>query len=438
MMIADGQSKSDDWPMFRHDAPHSGYTGIAPPASPVQLWNVTLESDSNSAAHLFNLSTSAPPVYPYSPAVAGGFVYVGTNDYTLNNYLLSCFSTTTGANMWCFSASDAITSTPAVVNGRVYVGSANGYVYCLSASNGTQIWNSSISGDTDDSADASITFADNQVIIESANGNIFCLGATDGGRIWNYSTGSHSDGACPAVSGGRVFAGNGDGAIFCLDASSGTRIWNQTIGGSVSAPAVVGGFVYVGSADGNVYCLNAGSGAKVWNYTTEYNSAGPSHGYHWGNSVSDPAVAGDRVYVGSSDFLVYCLNATSGSQIWNFTASAEMNAAPAVTDGCLLAGSYDGKLYCLNATDGKQIWNAEAGVFSPIDIGGSVGAPAVVDGTVYVVGNGVLQAYGTNTPDLKPTAFPWVEVTAGAVVVFALAAALIELYRKNSKSQKRT
>ena len=35
-----------------------------------------------------------------------------------------------------------------------------------------------------------------------------------------------------------------------------------------SSPAVADGRVYVGSDDGRVYCLDASTGAQVWNYTT--------------------------------------------------------------------------------------------------------------------------------------------------------------------------
>ena len=71
-------------------------------------------------------------------------------------------------------------------------------------------------------------------------------------------------------------------------------IWNYTTGGAVwSSPAVVDGRVYVGSWDYKVYCLDASTGAHVWNYAT-------------GGSVrSSPAVAGGRVFVGSTDAKVY-------------------------------------------------------------------------------------------------------------------------------------
>ena len=72
--------------------------------------------------------------------------------------------------------------------------------------------------------------------------------------------------------------------------------WSYTTGDDViSSPAVVGGRVYVGSYDRKVYCLDAATGAFVWSY--------PTGNIAW----SSPAVAGGMVYVGSLDCKVYCL-----------------------------------------------------------------------------------------------------------------------------------
>jgi outer membrane protein assembly factor BamB len=136
----------------------------------------------------------------------------------------------------------------------------------------------------------------------------------------------------------------------------------------------------------------------VWNYTTPYNSAGPAHGYHWGNTVSEPAVAEGKVFVGSSNFQIYCLDAADGAKIWNYTTNASVYSAPAVAGSAVLVGSYDGNLYSLNASDGSEMWRYPAGVFSPVNAGGSAGSPAAVNGVVYVVGNGTLYALGTQSP----------------------------------------
>jgi outer membrane protein assembly factor BamB len=285
-----------------------------------------------------------------------------------------------------------------------------------------QVWNRTIGVDVLSSPE-SPSVVNGYIYVGDGDHNVYCFKASTGAVVWSYPTGNYVD-SSPAVIDSHVYVGSSDGNVYCLDASTGTKIWNYTVGGGVGSPAVVGGYVYVGSTNGNAYCLDAGTGAKLWNYTTEYNYNGPSHNFHWGNSVSDPAVAYERVYVGSSDFDVFCLDASTGVQIWNFTTDAEVYSSPTVADGCVLAGSYDGNVYCLNASDGSELWSFPAGVFSPTNAGGGAGSPVVADGIVYAVGNGAVYALGMpSTP--SNSSLIVVAVTIAAIVIVAVVAAFV-------------
>ena len=109
-----------------------------------------------------------------------------------------------------------------------------------------------------------------------------------------------------------------------------------------SSPAVVNSIVYIGSDDYNVYALNATTGSKIWSFGT---------GYY---VDSCPAVANGVVYIGSEDYNVYALNATSGSKIWSYPTSSQVESSPAVADGVVYVGSDDNNVYALNATTGTQ------------------------------------------------------------------------------------
>ena len=75
---------------------------------------------------------------------------------------------------------------------------------------------------------------------------------------------------------------------------NGEKIWQSPTGYWVwSSPAVADGNVYVGSEDYSIYCLNASTGAKEWSYET-------------GNFVdSSPAIVNNTLYVGSDDNNIY-------------------------------------------------------------------------------------------------------------------------------------
>jgi eukaryotic-like serine/threonine-protein kinase len=61
-----------------------------------------------------------------SPAIAGGRVYVGSNDGRF--YVLSL---TNGAKLWEFNAGAPLSASPAIANGKVVIGSQDGRLYCF-------------------------------------------------------------------------------------------------------------------------------------------------------------------------------------------------------------------------------------------------------------------------------------------------------------------
>jgi outer membrane protein assembly factor BamB len=71
-----------------------------------------------------------------SPAVANGVVYIGSGDNKL--YALNA---STGALLWSYTTGGAVETRPAIANGVVYVGSDDGNVYAfgLTGAAGTKV-----------------------------------------------------------------------------------------------------------------------------------------------------------------------------------------------------------------------------------------------------------------------------------------------------------
>ena len=66
-----------------------------------------------------------------SPAVSGGYVYVGSSDDNLY-----CLDALTGEKVWAIETERDIDSSPAVSGGYVYVGSDDDNVYCFKTAEG--------------------------------------------------------------------------------------------------------------------------------------------------------------------------------------------------------------------------------------------------------------------------------------------------------------
>ncbi len=68
------------------------------------------------------------------------------------------------------------------------------------------------------------------------------------------------------------------------------------------------------------------------------------------------------VFFGSSlDHKICALDAATGKEKWHFFTDGPVRYAPTIADGRIYAGSDDGYVYCLNAGNGKLIWKYRAG-----------------------------------------------------------------------------
>jgi outer membrane protein assembly factor BamB len=141
-----------------------------------------------------------------------------------------------------------------------------------------------------------------------------------------------------------------------------------------------------------------------------------------GGRLSAPTVAAGRLFVAQVDqHQVVCLDAHSGTRLWDFTVGARVDSPPTYHGGSVLFGARDGWLYCLDATSGRLAWRYHVapcqrwmGAFGQLEsawpIHGSVlvqddtvycaaGRSSQLDGGIYLVGLDVASGrlkYATN------------------------------------------
>ena len=61
---------------------------------------------------------------------------------------------------------------------------------------------------------------------------------------------------------------------------------------------------------------------------------------------SSPLIADGKLYVGSNDKKLYCLDLETGDKIWDYTTGGTLSrGSPSIVDGTVFMGSYDGKMY---------------------------------------------------------------------------------------------
>ena len=95
------------------------------------------------------------------------------------------------------------------------------------------------------------------------------------------------------------------------------RLWNASVGTGVSTVSVANGRVFTmgnKSNDDTVYALDDETGDILWRYS--YSEALSPILYDGGPSAT-PAVDGEYVYTLSKTGKAFCLEASTGDEVWN-------------------------------------------------------------------------------------------------------------------------
>jgi outer membrane protein assembly factor BamB len=345
-----------------------------------------------------------------SPAVQGNTVYFGSDD----GYLYAV-EAGTGQLKWKVKTSDRVRVRPAIADGTVYFASDDGYLYALEAETGQEQWRLDIgnaavqrllpANDYNwDYLASSPAVADGMIYIGSADGFLYAVYAQTGQPAWRFQTGDRVR-SSPAVAYGMVYVGSWDGLIYAVDAQSGQEKWRFDVSTQYRhvqpSPTIVDGVVYIGARNSPVCALDAQTGEQIWAF---------KYLHEWVESSA--AVVDAEVYVGSSaDSRLYVLDSATGELAWDFNTVGYAFCSPAVSDGVVYMGTVysidfmKAAFYAIDiqgaqhrkTTDAK--WLVEVGPSldtSPQKISGVVSSPAVADGTVYFGGlDGKLYAVST-------------------------------------------
>jgi outer membrane protein assembly factor BamB len=176
----------------------------------------------------------------------------------------------------------------------------------------------------------------------------------------------------PAYSGEYIVSGNQAGEVVARH--KGKLQWMQLTKGAIfSSPAIANNRVVLGSADSSIYCFDLQKGLLIWKKTT-------------GAAVlGSPLINGDTVFIGGSDHSYLALALSSGNTIWKFDGlSGPVVSKPLLYDGKLIFGAWDRNLYAVKSGTGELLWKWNNGStvrnYSPASC-----IPVAADGVIYIV-----------------------------------------------------
>ncbi len=358
-----------DYPMFGLDPERTGNASGDAPLTDTLLWKTNPTGDGFICG---------------GASILGGRVYVsnwlggmGTGDLDL-----FCLNETTGAVIWKNPIGGlGGASTPVVSGNRVFVGSHTGDLYCVNASDGTAVWSRTIEPNPScwGVASSPLIYNDTVFVNSFSDAKLHAFDF-DGNELWYIDTpGTIGHYASPAVSGGRIFFAGGDPALYCVNISDQSILWRFNTSDAIKTTPAIEGDVVFFATESRMYAVDV-AGDEVWSRDLKA-------------TISSPAVAHGKVYIGSSFSMkkLYCLDAGSGSEIWNKSVDGAILSSPAVADETVYFGvnAGGGTVYALNATDGTVRWSYDTGdfVMSP---------PSISDGIMFIGSDtGYLYAFGT-------------------------------------------
>jgi outer membrane protein assembly factor BamB len=355
--VALGQSTARAWSASITGGSKRARLGASPVISGGKLFAVDTDGqvvafDANSGARLWRSSMEIkkdgrPSAFGGGASADGEVVYAtnGVGD-------VSALKAASGEIIWQKRPAGPLRGAPTLSNGNVYVMTQDNQIYALRAADGNAEWNESgpvgVSGIFGVGAPAA---AQGTVIAGYSTGELAAYRYENGRSLWNdslsrtamstsVSTLTDID-ANPVIDRGRVYALGQGGRMAAYELVTGQRIWEINIAG-ITTPVVAGEWVFVMTSDAKLLCVQRASGKIRWisqlqRYTKEKKKAGA---ITW----RGPILAGNRLIVASSRGELWSVTTDLGTASLLLKSKGSVSVSPVVAGNMLYLLDDDGNI----------------------------------------------------------------------------------------------
>ena len=225
--------------------------------------------------------------------------------------------------------------------------------------------------------------ADGVVYAGSADGSLYAIALVDGRELWRFDTeGRRLDSArygydrrtitsSPAVADGAVFFGSRDGSLYAVDAATGRLRWrvlHDDTSWSIASPVVIDGLVLDASSDAWFFhAVDAATGRVVWRVDTE-TPIWPS-----------PVVAGGTAWFLTSTGELWGVDPRTGAVRERVHLGERTKSSPWIEDGVLYVGTDEGSVLAVRLVDPPGLARAVYWDASTEDLNGVAASETVRD-----------------------------------------------------------
>lgn len=202
----------------------------------------------------------------------------------------------------------------------------------------------------------SITSCRNKIIFGAAGEGVYALSAETGKKVWTFETADYLS-SFPLMHGGNVLFSSMNRGLFACNTETGRQEWMYAPPFSLrrtcqdaNAIYVVAGAAVTTDSIGSLVALDAATGRELWQSELRE------------RIVSQPVLAGDKVFVNAEEHSVVALCTRNGKIAWTWDANGVVIGSPVESSGLLyvLTASAveksSGSLCAIEADSGKVRW----------------------------------------------------------------------------------
>jgi len=322
---------------------------------PVLTSESDAEADPATQALPFNIP---PPAENASWSESGGNASNSMGHVALGSALKPAFTVSAGRGS---SLTARLAAPPIVANGRVFTIDTLGAVRAFDARTGASVWSSQtpdIKGNEAALYGGGIAYDNGRIFATNGLGYVAALSDQNGGILWQVRPGGPLRGA-PTVTGGAVYVISQDNQIYSLKEEDGTTNWSQPasleIAGifGAASPAVGQGTVVAGFSSGELNAYRYENGRQVWQDQLQRTSIRTSVS-SLTDIDADPVIDGGQVFAIGAGGRMVGLDLTSGQRLWELNIAGI--ATPWVAGDWVFVVTSEAKLLCIYRQNGHVRW----------------------------------------------------------------------------------
>jgi outer membrane protein assembly factor BamB len=189
---------------------------------------------------------------------------------------------------------------------------------------------------------AGMVASNDTAFLADTAGLLVAIRARDGEEVWRRSLNAPTSHLPARLEPHAIVLTLSDGRVIALDDRTGEVIWERSLPGTLSAPATARDRVFVGSTNNFFYALDAESGGERWRWRT-------------GGDVIGAAAAGERVYFASFDNVLRAVNRDNGNQLWKTAIPTRPSAPPIAFDDVVVLSGVAPRVDAYNGRTGAAL-----------------------------------------------------------------------------------